>query len=176
VTIVIRPTVRPDDEALILALVEQTFSNDARDAGEELDIVRNTWAACDAGRLLELVGDEGGVLVAHGLAALGRLDGEVSVVAGVAPVCVAPAHQRRGVGSALMHALVVAAEDRGWKLLVLLGDPAFYRRFGFEPASRCGVFYPPVGADNPTFQARPLGEAAGTARGEFSYCWEKPAQ
>ena len=43
-----------------------------------------------------------------------------------------------------------------WPLLVLLGDPAYYGRFGFEPAGPLGLSYLPVGADNPHFQARRL--------------------
>ncbi len=87
-------------------------------------------------------------------------------------MCVASAHQRRGSGRALLRALVQAAEDRHWPLLVLLGDPAFYGRFGFEPAGPLGLSYPPVGAGNPHFQARRLAGYTPALRGEFTYCWE----
>ena len=43
-----------------------------------------------------------------------------------------------------------------WPLLVLLGDPAYYGRFHFEPADPLGLRYAPAGADNPNFQARQL--------------------
>ena len=55
---------------------------------------------------------------------------------------------------------------------MLLGDPAYYGRFGFEPAGPLGLSYPPVGAGNPHFQARQLPGYAEALRGEFSYCWE----
>ena len=71
-----------------------------------------------------------------------------------------------------MGALVDAAEGRDWPLLVLLGDPAFYGRFGFEPAGPLGLSYLPVGAGNPHFQARRLAGYAAGFRGEFGYCWE----
>jgi putative acetyltransferase len=93
-------------------------------------------------------------------------------VAGVAPVCVASAHQGRGLGRALMIALIRAAEERRWPLLVLLGEPAFYTRFGFGPGSLLGLSYPPVGSDNPHFLARKLPGYAEALHGEFSYCWE----
>ena len=121
---------------------------------------------------MELVADDGGTVVGHLQAAPGRLDGAPTSVAGVAPVCVGTSDQARGLGSALMVALVSVAEERHWPLLVLLGDPAFYRRFGFEPAAPLGVVYPPVGAANPHFQARRLPGYSSALQGNFSYCWE----
>ncbi len=71
--IVIRAALRPADTDGILSVVAEAFADNTRDASEELDIVRGTWAACDAGALLELVADDGGAVVAHALAAGGRL-------------------------------------------------------------------------------------------------------
>ena len=170
--VTIRPA-SPDDAAGILAVVADAFSYaGTRDAAEELDIVRVTWSAQRLGPLLELVADEQGTVVGHLQAAPGRLDGAPTPVAGVAPVCVGSDHQGLGVGSALMQALIEEATDRQWPLLVLLGDPAYYGRFGFEPAAPLGLSYPPVGPDNPHFQTRKLPGYAEALRGEFSYCWE----
>jgi putative acetyltransferase len=171
-TVTIRPA-QPDDAAGILTVVEDAFSyGGTRDAAEELAIVRATWSAPDGRPLIELVADEDGAVIGHLQAAPGRLDGRDSGVAGVAPVCVASTHQRHGTGSALMGALVGAAEEVRWPLLVLLGDPEYYTRFGFEPAAPLGLNYPPVGADNPHFQARRLPDYSAALRGEFGYCWE----
>jgi putative acetyltransferase len=169
----IRNATRPADEEGVLAVVDAAFSDATRDAGEELAIVRATWAATDADQRIELVVDDGGTVVAHALAAPGNIDGAPTRVAGVAPVCVAPSHQRRGIGTALMESLVVAAIERGWPLLVLLGDPAFYARFGFEAAGPLGLTYAPAGVGSPHFQARRLGsDDAAPVRGTFTYCWE----
>jgi putative acetyltransferase len=172
-TVTIRPA-QPVDAAGILAVVRDAFSyGGTRDADEELAIVRGTWSARRGRSLLELVADEDGAVVGHLQAAPGPLDGRASAVAGVAPVCVAPALQRLGIGSTLMGALVRTAEELHWPLLVLLGDPAYYERFGFEAAGPLGLSYPPVGAGNPHFQARRLpGYDGALLRGEFGYCWE----
>jgi putative acetyltransferase len=167
----IRPS-RPDDAAVILAVVTDAFSDETRDAREELDIVSRTWAVSDAHDLVDLVADDAGAVVGHVLAAPGRLDGRESAVAGVAPVCVAPTRQGLGIGAALVHELIRTAEERGWPLLVLLGDPAYYGQFGFEPAGQRGLSYAPVGAGNPHFRARPLRDDTTALRGVFSYCWE----
>jgi putative acetyltransferase len=169
---VVRAAARPDDETGILAVVEAAFSDPTRDASEELTIVHATWAAKRASQLIELVADDNGTVVGHVLAAPGRIDGTPAPVAGVAPVCVAPSHQGHGVGSALMESLVLAATTRGWPLLVLLGDPAFYARFGFEPAGSLGLTYEPAGVGSPHFQARRLGDDDARQHGTFTYCWE----
>jgi putative acetyltransferase len=164
------------DEAGILRVVDDAFSYDGtRDPEEELAIVRGTWSARQGLPLIELVADQGGSVVGHLQAAPGCLDGADTPVAGVAPVCVGLSSQGRGVGSALMTALIGAAEDRLWPLLVLLGDPAYYERFGFEPAGALGLDYTPAGGGNPHFQARRLTSYRSSLRGEFTYCWERKA-
>lgn len=55
------------------------------------------------------------------------------------PVAVLPEYQRQGAGSAAIHAALGAARDRGENLVVLLGHPTYYPRFGFAPASRVGI-------------------------------------
>jgi putative acetyltransferase len=163
---------RQGDAEAILSVVARAFSDDTRDAREELDIVRRTWATCAPPALIELVADDAGAVVGHLQAAPGRLDGREAAVAGVAPVCVAPAHQGRGAGSLLVRALIAEATTRDWTVLVLLGNPAYYRRFGFQPAAPLGLTYAPVRSGDPHFQAHLLGHDTAVQPGVFSYCWE----
>jgi putative acetyltransferase len=65
--------------------------------------------------------------------------GEPAEVLGVAPLAVLPAFQRRGIGAALMWGALERSRLRGVAGLVLLGDPAYYRRFGFRPAREFGL-------------------------------------
>jgi putative acetyltransferase len=55
---------------------------------------------------------------------------------GLAPVAVLPKFQRRGVGAALIKAGLTRCRETGAPFVVVLGDPAYYERFGFESASR----------------------------------------
>lgn len=167
---------RPGDEEAVLAVVVAAFTSPDRPADEEVAIVQGTWSAGRPEERIELVAEVDGAVAGHLIAAAGRLDGERSVVAGVAPVCVAPLLQRRGIGTALMWELVHRAADRRWPLLVLLGEPAFYARFGFEPAGPLGVMYAPAGAGSPHFMARRLGDYDARLRGTFTYCWEPDAR
>ncbi len=50
-----------------------------------------------------------------------------------------PDRQRRGAGQAAVRAVLDAARLRGESLVLVLGDPGYYRRFGFVPASRYGI-------------------------------------
>lgn len=87
---------------------------------------------------------------------------------GLGPIGVHPDHQNAGVGSALMHAVVAAAEARDEPLIALLGEPAYYSRFGFRPSTDHHVI-PPEAAWGAYFQTRPLAAHNPSLRGEFSY-------
>jgi putative acetyltransferase len=81
---------------------------------------------------------------------------------------VRPDWQRRGVGTALVHAVVGAADALGEPLVVLLGSTGYYPRFGFRPASDYGITprYPQWVED---FQVRTLTAYDPAVRGEFAY-------
>ena len=161
---------RDADAALILDVVEDAFSGPERDASEEIDIVRSTWAVCQPPRLLELVAHDGRNVVGHVMAAPGLL-GKREVL-GVAPLSVAPERQGAGIGSALMRALIERSAGQEKPMLLLLGDPRYYERFGFEAAWPLGITYPPAGRHSPNFMARRLAAYDRSLRGEFRYCWE----
>jgi putative acetyltransferase len=167
--VAIRPA-RNEDRDAIVALVLAAFSTSGHDGAEEVQIVRDTWASDRHLPGLELVADEAGAVVGHVLIALGEL-GSASLPA-VAPLAVAPAHQGRGIGSALMTEVVTRAERQGYPALLLLGSDRFYGRFGFEAAGPLGITYAPVEPDSPHFQIRRLAAYDPALRGVFVYCWE----
>jgi putative acetyltransferase len=57
---------------------------------------------------------------------------------GLAPLAVVEEHRQKGIGTHLVRTGILACKtaDYGWA--VVLGDPAYYSRFGFEPASKFG--------------------------------------
>lgn len=93
--------------------------------------------------------------------------GSVPVLA-LGPLSVRPDQQARGVGSALMHAVLGAADALGEPLVGLLGDPRYYRWFGFRPGTACGIT-PPDPRWRNHFQARPLTCCPPGLRGTFRY-------
>jgi putative acetyltransferase len=91
------------------------------------------------------------------------------VALGLGPLGVLPAWQRRGVGSALMYAVLGAADALDEPLVVLLGHVDYYPRFGFRPASEYGVTPPVPDWRTAYFQARTLSAYRPSIRGEFTY-------
>lgn len=65
--------------------------------------------------------------------------GEGLDVVGMGPVAVDPDHQRQGIGSRLIRAGLEEVRQLGAAAVVVLGDPRYYTRFGFQPASHFGV-------------------------------------
>ena len=54
---------------------------------------------------------------------------------GLGPVSVLPQHQRQGIGTALIREGLSLLKARGAQGCVLVGEPAYYRRFGFRNLS-----------------------------------------
>lgn len=97
-------------------------------------------------------GPDGGI-IGHVVCTRGHVAG--APVLALGPLSVHPDHQRRGAGSALMHAVLGAADAIGEPLVALLGNPAYYARFGFVLGSTYAV-RPPVPGWQPHFQVRTL--------------------
>lgn len=108
----------------------------------------------------------GGEIVGHVVCSRAHVG--ATPVLGLGPLSVRPDWQRRGVGSALTHAVLGAADALGEPLVALLGDPDYYARFGFELAGRYQIA-PPVPRWRPHFQVRILTGYAEAIRGEFRY-------
>ena len=68
---------------------------------------------------------------------------------GLAPMAVHPDVQNQGLGSQLVREGLAQLKSQGCPFVIVLGHPAYYPRFGFEPASRDGVTcqWPGVPAD-----------------------------
>ncbi|MFS0773494.1 GNAT family N-acetyltransferase [Sphingomonas sp. 1P08PE] len=103
--------------------------------GEEADLVRALCIDGDMVLVLAAIDEDDGALA--GTVAFSRMtvtvaDKPVAAVA-LAPVAVAPAHRRQGVAEALIHAGLEQLEEAGIVLCFVLGEPAYYTRFGFHP-------------------------------------------
>jgi putative acetyltransferase len=116
----------------------------------------------DAGALeLSLVA-EVGVVVGHIAFSSARIGDASPGWYLVGPMAVDPQHQGHGVGRALIEAGLSVLRSRGASGFVLVGDPAFYGRFGFRryPGVTCAgvpdenVLCLPVGAAVPGGEVR----------------------
>ena len=163
--------VQDRDRDTILALVRAAFTDVTRDGSEEVQIVLETWERNAVATGLDLVAHDGELIIGHVLGDVGDLGGHPIVA--IAPLAVEPGHQGTGVGTALMQELLRRAEQAGWPVVFVLGDPRYYGRFGFEPSGPLDITYPPVGPGDPHFMARRFADYDDSLRGTFSYCWER---
>ncbi|EIV91725.1 GNAT family N-acetyltransferase [Frankia sp. QA3] len=159
----------PADIPAIRAVTAAAFADPAapdRIPGE-VGLVDELRGGADWLPALSLVALDGdGTPIGHVLCTRGRV-GTAPALA-LAPLAVRPDRQRRGVGLALVHTVLGAADALGEPLVALLGDPAYYRRFGFRPAADHGIA-PPVPRWEPHFQVRALSAAPPALQGTFHY-------
>ena len=88
----------------------------------------------------------------------------------LSPLSVAPEHQGRGVGTALLEAAAVEAERLGAPALFLEGDWSYYGPRGFVAATPLGFTRPSPRIPEPAFQVRLLACDEPWMRGPLVYC------
>jgi len=154
-------TEMPADIAAIHALTAAAFKDAVHSSHTEQYIVD---ALRVRGELvISLVAVQDGQVIGHvAVSPVAISDGSEGWF-GLGPISVDPQWQGQGVGSALMQAALDALRRIGARGCVLLGEPAYYGRFGF----RCVPGLVLQGVPAEYFQALPL--QASMARGEVSY-------
>jgi putative acetyltransferase len=151
------PLIRPEQPAdldAISAMLQAAFSRAA-----EARLVHRLRAS---GKItVALVAEENARILGHVVFSTVAIDVPTGVAGALAlaPLAVEPAFQRLGIGSALVSAgLERCRQERHTRVLVL-GEPAYYARFGFVPATRFGLKDPFAAAQN-TLMAMELAPGA----------------
>ena len=116
---------------------------------------------------LSFVAVDGGEVVGHVM--LSYVDLEGRDVLQLSPLSVAPDRQGEGIGSALSRKALRLADKRGEPLVVVLGHPTYYPRFGFRPASSLGIEPPDPSMPDEAFMVVPLGAYEPTLRGRVTF-------
>jgi putative acetyltransferase len=118
---------------------------------ELLDALRESVAWLD----LSFVAEHDGQVVGHISYTAAWVDAPDRVVdvLVLSPLSVRPDRQRRGVGRALVEQSLDVVRGRGEPVVFLEGDPAYYRRLGWQPAGRWRFTAPSVRIPEPAFQA-----------------------
>lgn len=134
----------PDDIAAIRAVVSAAFPGPAE--ASLVDRLRE-----DGDLTYSIVAAEGAEVVGH--VAYSPMTAPFRAL-GLGPIAVRPDRQGTGVGRLLLESSLRRAADDGWLAVFLLGDPAFYEKFGFSVAMAAGFTTPYAG---PHWMVRPLG-------------------
>ena len=129
----IRPE-RPKDFSAVFTILYRAFGRP-----EEAELVEKLRSVADP--QISLVAELDGQVVGHIFFSPVTIEDEnLSFVAfGLAPMAVLPELQNRGIGSQLVRVGLDTARKSGHTIVVVLGHPDYYPRFGFEVASRKGL-------------------------------------
>ena len=134
----------PDDLVAIRIVQEVSFGQRT-----EAQLVDDLRIAGDC--VFSLVAVDDGIVAGHVL--FSRMTAPFPALA-LGPVAVLPEYRRTGFASCLIRQGIARGEADGWRGIFVLGDPAFYRRFGFDVAKARGFISPYAGAH---LMALPLG-------------------
>lgn len=158
----IRPA-EPSDAGVIRAVHTTAFGGDA-EAGL-VDALRPDLV------ILSYVAALNGAVVAHVLFSRMWIHGRTErwPCAALAPLAVLPTFQGQGIGARLARAGLLICQESGYDLALVLGDPGYYARFGFEPAAPHGIEAPDA-SWGAAFQVRALApDALAGIRGRAVY-------
>lgn len=124
----------PSDRSAIEAVIETAFGRP-----DEARLVDRLRAEGDA--MFELVAVEDGAVAGHIMFSRLWADRD-ALYAALAPLAVRPERQRTGLGARLVRSGLESAREFGATGVLVLGDPAYYGRFGFEAATAAQVRAP----------------------------------
>lgn len=143
----IRPA-EPGDEAGIRAVHLAAFPT-----ALEADLVEAV--EHDGDSVVSLVADGAAGIAGHVMLSRMRVEGggRSFRALGLGPVAVLPGHQGMGLGAAMIEGALAIAGATGEALVFLLGEPAYYRRFGFSAEAAAAFASPYAG---PYFMALAL--------------------
>lgn len=128
------PTIRaeaPGDEAAIYNLIAQAFAPMPFADGDEQDLVDALRADGDLALSLVAV-DADGAIIGHIGFSPATIDDAACGWFQMAPVSVCPPRQHQGIGSALIEAGLARLREQGASGVAVVGNPAYYERFGFR--------------------------------------------
>lgn len=124
----------PADALAIHHVTETAFRSAARTSHTEAFIVRALRAAGELA--VSLVAETGGAVIGHVAVSPVRIEGAHDGWYGLGPLSLLPRHQGQGIGAQLTRQALDALRARGARGCVVLGNPAYYMRFGFRTEAR----------------------------------------
>ena len=132
---------RPEEFPQIYDLVKVAFQTAKVSNGKEQDFVNQLRSGGNYIPELALVAEETGKLVGHIVLTKAHIVNGTNKfeVLYLAPISVVLAYRNKGIGSALMKESFKLAKEMGYTSVLLVGDPAYYHRFGFKSAVTFGI-------------------------------------
>ncbi|WP_317294437.1 N-acetyltransferase [Ligilactobacillus saerimneri] len=133
-------TEKSADYPAVESLVYQAFLIAEQRDGTEQDLVRRLRQSTAFIPELSLVAEHDGSLVGYILLTEVTINGHKALA--LAPLAVAPAYQRQGIGTALIKRSHLIAQKLGYPCIIVLGSDTYYPRLGYQPAAKYGIKAP----------------------------------
>ena len=142
-----------DDYAIVENLTREAFWNVYRPGCVEHYVLHCFRSLPEFIPQLSLVAEAEGLILGHIMYSRASItcdDGSCLPIVIFGPLSVAPEHQRRGIGSALVRHSLALAKSLGCGAVAITGSSAYYGRFGFIPSQSKGIFYDGLPRSEPT--------------------------
>jgi putative acetyltransferase len=132
---------REDEFDQIFDLVRVAFQTAKVSNGKEQEFVNRLRSGGNYIPQLALVADDDGKLIGHSMLTKTYIhgDGKDYEALLLAPISVVLEHRNRGVGTLLINESFRLAKAMGYGAVFLVGDPAYYHRFGFRSTVDFGI-------------------------------------
>lgn len=121
---------------------------------------------------LSIVAELDSVIIGHLLMSKAEVkeEGKTHEVIALAPIAVRPEHQRHGIGKQLIEEGLRRCLELGFTIVLLIGHPAYYPKFGFRPARALGLELKQFEVPDEVFMVNELQEnALRHVKGELIY-------
>lgn len=154
-------TITPADYPAVDQLIRDAFINSENGYNQESELVASIRKLPNYDESLEVVALQNHAIVGHGLLSSVNIVTDTQTIPGLvlAPIDVTPTAQRQGIGTQIMAELEERARQHHARYISILGQPDYYHRFDYVPASQYNI-YPPYSVPDDFFMIKPLAPGA----------------
>ena len=128
------------EEDFVCEVVQKAFLKETQSDHNEHNLVRALLKSDDFIKDLSLTAKFKGMIVGYILFTKVKVGEETLLT--LAPLAVLPRFQKKGIGKSLIEKGHKVAKDLGYKGIVVLGHAEYYKKFGYEPASKWNIKCP----------------------------------
>ena len=137
-------TIKPEDYSATKRMVYEAFLTAEHRDGDEHELIERLRGTEAYVPELEVVAKKENQIVGYGLLTKINILSEDSAYQALvlAPLAVSSTCQHQGVGAAILRELEIRAKRLGYVAISILGEPAYYQKFGYFPASQAQIRLP----------------------------------
>ncbi len=157
---------RQEDYQQIRILVREAFAHAEHSDGDEHDLIERIRDSSDYIPELSLVALYGDIVLGHIM--FSKISVGESEAIALAPLSVRTDCQRKGIGKLLVTAGHRLACQMGHSCSVVLGNPDYYSKFGYEKASDHGIV-PPFDVPDDYYMVRQIDKNCDIPKGYVKY-------